>query len=133
MRLRYSPRYALLLSSMCVLGVGIIYQAAMPSLARLMLFLFTSMSLFYYLARDALMLLPDSWCEVTLDQGAVTCITRDGEKLVGLVENRTIVSSYLIVLRVRPKGHWLTISRVIFPDAMNSESYRKLCVRLRLE
>ncbi len=98
---------------------------------KLSLFLLISLSLFYYLARDALLSLPSSWCKVDLEKGDVTIVTRAGEKLTGQIEGRSIACSLLIVLRVRVKGYWLPISRIIFPDAMSSEAYRELCVRLK--
>lgn len=131
MVLKYSPRFAMLLLTMYMMVAAVVYATAMPLAVRLAVLLLTSLSLLYYLARDALLRLPDSWCEVTLDQGGVAIVTGNGARLLGQIENKTIVSSLLIVLCVRLEGHRLPIARVIFPDAMSSDEYRELCVRLK--
>lgn len=95
------------------------------------MFLLISLSLFYHLARDVLLLLPDSWCDIALDQSSVSVVSRDGSSFLGQVANKTVVSPYFVILRIRSDSHWLPVSRVIFPDALGAGEFRELCVRLR--
>lgn len=89
------------------------------------------LSLSYYLARDAFLIFPDSWREISLDQSGVSVITRNGSKLMGWVAGKTIVSPYFVLLRVRSEGRYRPVSRVIFPDAMGGDAFRELRVRLK--
>lgn len=116
---------------MYMLASVAIYAADMPVAYKLALFFLISPSLLYYLARDVLLRLPSSWCEVALDKGGVAVVTRAGEKLFGQIEGKSIASAFLIVLRVKVEGYRLPIARVIFPDAMSGEDYRELCIRLK--
>lgn len=88
-------------------------------------------SLFYYLARDVLLILPDSWREISLDQSGVSVVARDGSKLLGQIANKTIVSAYFVILHIRLEKRYLPVSRVIFADAMNADAFRGLCIRLK--
>ena len=89
------------------------------------------LSLFYYLARDVLSLLSDSWHEILLDQDRVQVVVRSGSGFFGQVANKTFVSPGFIVLRVRPDEHHLPVSRIIFSDAIGRDAFRELCVRLK--
>jgi hypothetical protein len=126
-----SLRFAvsLLLSHMIVATV--VYATAMPLPVKLVLFMLIAMSLFYYLARDALLLLPGSWREISLDQEGVSVVTRDGSICPGQIANQTVVSPYFVALCVKLEGHRLLVSRVIFPDAMSPGAFREFCVRLK--
>ncbi len=89
------------------------------------------LSLLYYLARDVLLLLPDSWRDISFEQNDVSVITRDGSHLNGQAANDTLVTSYFILLRIRPEGQRMPVARVIFPDAMEAGLFRELCVHLK--
>jgi len=107
------------------------YLAAVPLTVRLAVFLLIGSSLIYHVARDALLLLPDSWGDVTHAAGGLSIATREGKVFFGRLENRIMVSPYFIVLRVKIEGRHLPVSRVIFPDAMEAGEFRKLCVQLK--
>lgn len=130
-QVKSSLRFAvsLLLSHMIVAIV--VYATAMPLPVKLVMLLLISLSLFYYLARDVLLLFPDSWREISLDQNGVSVIARDGSSFLGQVTNKTVVSPYFVVLCVRLDGHRLLVSRVIFPDAMSTGAFREFCVHLK--
>lgn len=130
-QVKSSLRFAvsLLLSHMIVAIV--VYATAMPLPVKLVMLLLISLSLFYYLARDVLLLFPDSWREISLDQNGVSVIARDGSSFLGQVTNKTVVSPYFVVLCVRLDGHRLLVSRVIFPDAMSTGVFREFCVHLK--
>ena len=114
-----------------VLAVVAVYATMMPPAATLALLVLILLSLFYCLARDALLLLPGSWCEISFDQYHVSVVTRGGSGFSGEVTNGTAVSPYFAVLHVRREGHRLPVYRVIFPDALGEDEFRKLRVCLR--
>lgn len=126
-----SLRFAVSLLLLHMIVAAVVYATAMPLPVKLMMFLLISLSLFYYLARDALLLFPDSWHEISLDQNAVSVIARDGSGFLGQVANQTVVSPYFVVLCVRLEGHRLPVSRVIFADAMRTGAFREFCVHLK--
>ena len=109
----------------------VVSMTAMPPAARLAMLMLILLSLIYYLARDVLLLFPDSWREIAFDQGGVSVVTRDGSSLFGQVANNTTVSPYFAVLRVRVEGYRLPVFRTIFPDALGTGAFRELSVHLR--
>ncbi len=109
----------------------VVSMTVMPPAARLAILMLILLSLIYYLARDVLLLFPDSWREIAFDQGGVSVVTRDGSSLFGQVANNTTVSPYFAVLRVRVEGYRLPVFRTIFPDALDAGAFRELSVRLR--
>lgn len=131
MAIKPSLRFALLLLLFHAMVASVIYATVMPLAAKLSMSMLILLSLLYYLARDALLLLPDSWSEFTFDQGRVSVITRDGSGFSGGFAGRTIVSSYVAVLSFRREGRRKAVSRAILPDALDTGEFRKLCVHLR--
>lgn len=109
----------------------VVCMTVIPLATRLAMLVLILLSLFYYLARDALLLFPDSWSEISFDQGGVSVVSRDGSDLSGRIAGRITVSPYFIVLRIRLEGRFLPVSRVVFPDALDSGEFRKLCVSLK--
>lgn len=110
---------------------AVAYMTVMPPAARLAMLILVLLSLFYYLARDALLLFPDSWREISFDQGLVSVVTRGGSGFSGQIASNTAVSPYFAVLRVRPEGHRLPVFRAIFPDALDAGAFRELSVLLK--
>lgn len=131
MAIKSSPHLALLLLLSHALVATVVYATMLPPAARLALLVPILLSLIYYLARDALLLFPDSWREISFDQDRVSVVTRDGTGFSGEIANGTVVSPYFAVLRIRPEGHRLPVFRTIFPDALGTGAFRELCVRLR--
>jgi hypothetical protein len=126
-----SLRFAVSLLLLHMVVATVVYATAMPLPIKLVVLLLIALSLFYYLARDVLLLFPDSWREISLDQNGVSVIARDGSSFLGQVANQTVVSPYFVVLCVRLEGHRLLVSRVIFPDAMSTGAFREFCVHLK--
>lgn len=131
MAIKPAPRFAMLLLLFHGIVAAVVYVTAMPPVAGLAIFLLVLLSLFYYLARDVFLILPDSWREISLDQGNVSVVTRGGSNFVGQVAGKAVVSPHLVVLRLRLEGRRLPVSRVIFPDAMGADAFREFCVRLK--
>ena len=131
MAIKPSVRFATVLLLSHAIAAFAVYMTAMPWTARLAVFLLIALSLFYYLARDAFLIFSGSWREISLDQSSVSVVARDGSKLIGRVTEKTIVSPYFVLLRIRPEGRYRPVSRVIFPDAMDGDAFRELRVRLK--
>lgn len=129
--LKPSLRFAVSLLLLHMIVAAVTYATAMPLPVKLVVLLLISLSLFYYLVRDVLLLLPDSWREISLDQNGVSVIARDGSSFLGQVANQTVVSPYFVVLCMRLEGHRLLVSRVIFPDGMGTGAFREFCVHLK--
>ncbi|MDD5383915.1 MAG: hypothetical protein PHG89_03405 [Gallionella sp.] len=131
MAIKPSPRLAVLLLLFHAMVATVVYATVMPPAARLAILMLILLSLIYYLARDVLLLFPDSWREIAFDQGSVSVVTRDGSGLSGQVASNTTVSPYFAVLRVKLEGHRLPVFRTIFPDALDTGAFRELCVSLK--
>ena len=131
MAIKPSVRFATILLLSHAIAASVVYMTAMPWTARLAVFLLIALSLSYYLARDAFLVFSGSWRELSLDQSSVSVVARDGSKLIGRVTEKTIVSPYFVLLRIRPEGRYRPVSRVIFPDAMGGDAFRELRVRLK--
>lgn len=131
MEVKPSPCFAALLLLLHTIAAISVYATAMPFEARLAIILLVLLSLFYYMARDVLLLLPGSWCEIALNQNTVSVVSRDGSSFIGQVANKTVANPYFVVLRIRSDSYRFPVSRAIFPDALGSGEFRDLCVRLK--
>ena len=131
MAIKPSPRLALLLLLSHALAATAVYATAMPPPVRLAILALVLLSLSYYLARDALLLFPGSWREISLDRDCLSVVARDGSVFSGKIEGKTTVNPHFVVLRVRPDARRLPVFRTIFPDALGAEEFRELRVRLR--
>lgn len=126
-----SLRFAVSLLLLHATAATVVYATDIAWPARLAMLLLVVLNLVYYLLRDALLLLPYSWREISLDQGDISVAVRNGSGFIGQVANKTVVSPYFVVLCVKLEGHRLLVSRVIFPDSMGEGAFRELCVHLR--
>lgn len=126
-----SLRFAVLLLVLHMMAVFAVYATAMPWPAKLAVFVLIILSLSYYLARDVLLLLRNSWRDITLNQKDVSVVTRSGTGFLSQIANETFVSPYFVVLCVKPEGQRMLVGRVIFPDAMSIGAFRELCVHLK--
>lgn len=126
-----SLRLAVLLLLIHATAAISVYMLALPLAARFALILMILFGMLYYLARDALLLLPDSWCTLSVDHGHVSLADRNGAYFSGQTAGQTIVSPYFIVLSVKLDERRLPVFLTIFPDALGSDAFRELCVSLR--
>lgn len=114
-----------------LLVAGAVFLTLLPAPLKLAVFLLIVLSLVYYLARDALLLLPHSWREVSLAPGEVSVTVRNGSRFAGQVSGGTVVNPCFVVLGVCQVDWYLPVFRVVFPDAVGKDMFRELCVRLR--
>lgn len=131
MALKPSPSLAVLLLVVHLAAAGATLLAALSLMHKAALLLLISLSFGYGLARDALLLLPHSWRELSLDSEGVSVVRRDGSSFTGTVVGGSTVLPYFIALGIRSEPRRLPVFRVLFPDAMGEDEFRELCVRLR--
>src|SRR5512146_836360 len=99
--LKPSTSLALSLALLHLLAAGVVFLTMMPVPYKAGLLLMVAASLVFYVARDALLLLPRSWQEVSIFPGEVSVVARNGSRLEGKVAGETFVSPYFIALGVR--------------------------------
>jgi hypothetical protein len=126
-----SPRLALLLVLFHVLVAAVVYATMLPLAIRLALLLLVALSFRHYLLRDALLWAADSWRDLTLEQDRASVTCRDGSRFGGQVADETVVSPYFVLLSLRVDGRRSPVARVIFPDAMQADEFRRLRIRLK--
>jgi len=126
-----SPRFALMLFLLHMTTAISVYATVMPAVVKWSTILLVILNLFFCLARDVFLALPDSWHGVKLDNGGVSVGMRDGSGFIAQIANGTFVSPCFVLLRVRIAEHGPLVSRVIFSDALNANEYRELCIRLK--
>lgn len=131
MALKPSPSLVVLLLAAHLAAAGATLLTALPPMHKAALLFLISLSLGYGLARDALLLLPHSWCELSLDAEGISVVRRDGSSVTGTVVSGSTVFPHFIVLGIRSEPRRLPVFRVLFPDAMGEDEFRELCVRLR--
>ena len=90
------------------------------------------LSLWYYIARDALLRLPRSVvrCELDMKQRIVIA-TRSGASLKARLRAGSFVTPRLTLLRYQLDGHRSARHVVILPDMLHAEDFRRLRVLLK--
>lgn len=131
MAIKPSPRLAVLLLMSHATAAVVAYMTMMPPLTKGVAFVLILLSLSCCLARDALLVLPGSWREISLEQDRLSVVTRNGSCFSGEVASGTAVMPHFAIVRIRPEGHRLPVSRIIFPDMIDAGEFRELRVRLR--
>lgn len=121
----------MLLSLSHAMAALVVYATFLSLAIKLAMLISILLSLFFYLTREVLLLFPDSWREISFDQGSVSVVTRGGRGFSGQVSSKTTTSPYFAVLHVRLEGRRLPVTRTIFPDSLDTGEFRDLCVRLR--
>lgn len=122
---------------MGVAACCIVMLLAMPSQIKLILILMIIMSAVYAVLKYGLLSLPSSYIILKVDsKNQLQLIRKDGKTLNMNVEADSTVTLYLTVLNSRVEdASWLQglfgHALIIFPDAINAESYRQLRVWLR--
>ena len=131
MELKSSLRYSMSLMFLHMAVAVSVCSTTIPVAAKIMILMPIALSLAYYLARDVLQQLPNSWVGITLDHDEVSITTRDGRSFYAQPEKNTFVFPWFIVLRIVPEEHRMAVSRVVFSDALSDDEFRELSVRLR--
>jgi toxin CptA len=86
----------------------------------------------YLIFRNANLSLHRSFVAFRLEeQGGVVLVLRSGKNLRGKVSSDSLVTLYLVVLNIFYSERSGGCSLLIMPDAMDSDSFRRLRVALR--
>ncbi|BCM25397.1 hypothetical protein ZMTM_16560 [Methyloradius palustris] len=108
--------------------------ACMPLLLWLkaLLILLVILSSAFYIARDALGLLPWSWVALEIDsQHQFQLTAKNGVQHTVTVLPESLVASYLIVLQLKVEQPFLRKSLILLPDNANPDDLRRLRVWLK--
>jgi hypothetical protein len=125
-------RYLFLsLLALHTLALCSIWFTDLTVLSQLGLSLLVLLSLLYHLNRHVLLRGKRSWRVFSLDKLRVDVITRGGEELAGSILDQTVVTPYLVLLRVKLEGRRMPVYQVICCDALQVDAFRELRVRLR--
>lgn len=129
----FSALFTLMGSTTCC----IVMLLTMPSQIKLILILMIIISAVYAVLKHGLLSLPSSYITLKVNsKNQLQLIRKDGKTLEVKVEKDSTVTPYLTVLNSRVEGaSWLQglfgHALIIFPDAINAESYRQFRVWLR--
>jgi len=86
----------------------------------------------YFVARDALLVLPWSWQGIDLNgKGELFFFTQDGAKRKARVETTSFVAAYMTLLNITLETSRWRRHAVILTDSAHSEEFRKFRVWLR--
>lgn len=113
------------------MALGILWFVILPGYLFLLLGAGLLGSLTFYSLRDVLGLLPVSWRSLAWQDGQLIVTQRNGQQIPGLPVRETVVCRHFVVLGLRTETTRLTCWRVIFPDALDPEEFRRLSVGLK--
>ncbi|MDO8413714.1 MAG: hypothetical protein Q7S51_08005 [Gallionellaceae bacterium] len=108
-----------------------LYVLPLPTWAKIALTLLLLASLFFYVRRDARLSAPSSVITLALNGDDVVLTTRNGKPEAAQLLNHSMVSPWLTVLNSVPRGATCTRRIIIFPDSLDTESFRQLRVWLK--
>lgn len=129
--LRPSVQLAGLLLLMHLLALFALFTLPLPLWGGGLLSLTLLFSLIHGVAGAAWLRLPTSCVSIRLYGDTVELGCRNGASVSGTVQRDTLVTPFLVVLRILPPGAWRSRSVVILADAMAPEALRELRVALR--
>ena len=131
-RLKPSVYLTLLLSTAHAVAVGLVLILSLPILLKIVITSTFCISLVFYLKRNARLAAPNSIVALEVREDCTCAIeTRSGKRLDCILLPTSYVSASLTILNLKVGGELLARHVVIFPDAINSEDFRKLRVLLR--
>ncbi|HEY6095323.1 MAG TPA: protein YgfX [Gallionellaceae bacterium] len=129
--LRPSRLLAGLLLLMHLLALSALFTLPLPLWGGALLSLVVLLSLAYWVARAAWLRLATSCVSIRLHGDSVELVCRNGESVSGTVQRDTLVTPFLVVLRILPAEGRRCRNVVIAGDAMAPEALRELRVALR--
>jgi toxin CptA len=127
------PSY-LLAAVLCVAHgtvIAILAVLPLPPWSRLALVPLVLASAVHHVRRDALLRAASSGTALQLKGDGAVLTTRAGNELVCKVLGDSFVTPYLTVLNLRPEGARFAHALIILPDSLETESFRRLRVRLK--
>lgn len=116
-----------------VLVMGELCFLPLPKPACVLLLIVLQGSMIYYVLRDAILKLRDSWLALKLEDAGVVLVNRTGEEFTGILQGGSMVTPLLVLLNISMPSLRRKCSLVLMPDSMDAESFRRLRVALKWE
>ncbi len=130
--LKPSRRLILILSLAHLVAASALWPLVLSIAIKLTGVALVVTSLIYYLRKDALLSAKNAVVALEIsDEMQCTLTTQSDASIVCAIQGNTFVAPYLTVLNLKPEKQLFTRSVVIFPDAIDAETFRKLRVLLR--
>jgi len=98
---------------------------------KMVMFFVVLLSLLYSFAHYIFILFPESWREISIDNGSMSVVTQDGSTFLVHTENSTVVTSYFAILCVKQGKRRMPVNQIIFSDMLEEENYRDFCTYLK--
>ncbi|MEO6422439.1 MAG: protein YgfX [Candidatus Nitrotoga sp.] len=112
-------------------AIAVLTPLTLPLWARMLLALLVLVSLLYHLWHDAWLLALSSNKTLLLDGDMVLLVARNGDQVTARILADSLVTPFITILNVLPRGKYLARSVIILPDSLDTESFRQLRVWLR--
>jgi toxin CptA len=98
----------LLLGLLCLISIAasiILWQLSEQMLFRLAFLLLVTITTIYFVLRDALLLLPQSWKVLSINtNGKLEMVNKRGERFQPILTGETFVHPYLTILNIERSG-----------------------------
>ena len=133
-KFNFKPSYYLLSILSLASALSMLLIACMPLLLwiKALLVLLVIFSSAFYIAKDALGLLPWSWVALEIDsQHQFQLTAKNGMQHIVTVLPESLVSSYLIVLQLKVEQCFLRKSLILLADSADFDDLRHLRVWLK--
>ena len=104
----------------------------MPASLKIIICVPAVLAAAYFIAQDALILLPWSFTSLALNtKGELLVMRKDGLDSAGSVLSSSFVAAYLTVLNLKITGSCWRRNMLLTPDRVDAKAFRQLRVRLR--
>jgi hypothetical protein len=129
-QLKSSLRLGALQILMHGLGIGVAWSVALPVWLLALLSTGLLVSGAFYLLRDVFGRLPGSWREIAWQDRHLQVTQRDGRQWLGTPVPGSVVCRHFVALGLRVEMTHRVRWRVIFPDGLTPEEFRRMLVGL---
>jgi len=113
------------------MALAVLWFLTLPVWLLLFLGVGLSGSLIFHLLRDVSGRLPGAWRTLAWQDEKLVVTQRNGRQHIGPPVRESVVCRHFVVLGLRTGSARLISWRVIFPDALDPEEFRRLSVGLR--
>ena len=130
-----SPLLLGLLLAVATICSLVLLLIAIDLWVKLTLFLAIILSTSYFVARDALLLLPWSWQSIVVDnKGTMTITNKQQQFIDSPLSSTTSIHQYLTILNFKKAGFKLALPpAILLGNTSNQDEVRRLRVWLRLQ
>jgi hypothetical protein len=121
-----------LLAGVSIVACAIILMLPISLMPKLVIIALILLSSAYFILRDALLMLPNSWKTIDVDnKGELTLSNKNGEKLMLTPAPNSFIHAGCSVLNFKRIGFKFLPPVILFASAENVDELRKLRVWLR--